>query len=451
MSKIFSPLIAPLLGALFFGGFFGNASAFEKEYQAYFDDLKESQEFFGCIIIESNGEKSFSDCHGRDVDGRPLTFDTLFQIASVSKQFTAAATLILAEEGILDLDDLASYYVPELTNFETLTVRNLLNNSGGVANNDTFKEYFIGRDGPVATAEILGLINERGPNFPPGSSYEYTNFGWRVLAIILERSSGQNYPEILRTRLFAPLKMDSSFALKGEDFGRVNGFDPSGKLGKIPVVTAHSDWLEGAGTIVSTPNDMIKWQRALYNSQVLSQLSFGEMTKPVFNEYGMGLSVYEVSGGTVFGHDGRLRGWASNVMYREKTKTHMVFLSNYQSRLSETIRGDVGRISRGEEARDPYRNLVEANFDENSDAFRWQGIYVFSPAFKIRVIYIAGKLFAAANFGDYTELAPKGEDTYVSRALLATISFKKNEQGDVVMNWAQNGGAFEGRRILDAN
>ena len=429
-STILPGLVLVLLAGL------SQAQSSSSPLAAYVDRLAEEAGFSGCVLLARDWKPVQAHCVGTQTDGRPLDLESRFQLASISKHFTAVAALRLVERGALTLDAPITTQLPELTGFDGTTLRHLLNNTGGVPNHDRFQRFAAARDAPIADSELLAMINGAGPRFPAGTRYEYSNIGWRLVALMIERASGAPYADFLQEELFAPSGLTATLALSEDDYRAYTGFDPLGERSWTPVITAHPDWHEGAGTIVSSPLDVLRWSELLSRGHLLSEERYGEFTSPVLDDYAMGLWVSPGEQDTALGHDGRFTGFAGDLRYRRSGSGFSLVLSNQQSRLPEALRGDLAALLRGEAPGDPARHLTTLKASPQSpEGPSLQGVYPLGPDFFLRVSKFGERLFIAGLWGDYAEMLPVGDLRYHVRVLDADVAFTFDEAGWPGLSW----------------
>jgi len=232
-----------------------------------------------------------------DVDaGVPVTATTNFRLASVSKQFTAATVLLLAEDGRLRLDDPVRRWLPALPgNADGVTLHHLLSHTSGLHDyEDIMAADFQGQvhdadvvcllatglpcgdagDGDGAPAAAADAV-PAAPYFPPGTAYRYSNTGYALLALVVEQASGQRYPDVLRERIFAPLGMADTLAFVdgvNEVPGRAYGHSADGE-GWSRTDQSTTSAVLGDGGIYSSIDDLAKWDAALYDDRLLSDAS----------------------------------------------------------------------------------------------------------------------------------------------------------------------------------
>ncbi len=201
----------------------------------------------------------------------PINSDTRFEIGSVTKQFTAFAIMMLAEEGKLTLDQDVRQIVPELiARPEPITIRHLLNHTGGLREVNSLLQLTGATDSsPVTQARSLDLIfRQRGGNFPAGQRQEYSNTGYQLLAEIIARVSGQSFPEFMRDRIFKPLGMNQTLVRTDPDL-IIDDLAISYVPAQKGFVQAHLIAANyGSTGIVSNPRDMLRWAHAFKTAEI---------------------------------------------------------------------------------------------------------------------------------------------------------------------------------------
>ena len=257
------------------------------------DKVLSDEKFRGIIQVSKGGAVIYQYVQGNDDNGKALTVDASMPIGSVSKQFCAAAVMLLCDQKKLSVDNTLDKYFPEYINGKKLTVKNLLNMSSGLTN---YLELVNPADTSTNEAENIKMLKkaffDKELVFEPGSDYQYSNSNYLLLAEIVEQVSGVPYHDYLRKSFFEPLEMTHtgftdeisgnpawSFALS-ETESTEEGF-------YTPGIT------KGAGDVVSNAEDMEKWMRGLSGGKVISSEAYTQMTQDVnpdsFEEYGYGL------------------------------------------------------------------------------------------------------------------------------------------------------------------
>ncbi len=245
-----------------------------------FANATEQRRFAGTVAFSRRGQRSFSKAYGyADALGEvSFTSGTVSQIASVSKQFTAAAVLLLAESGDLSIDDPISRWVrtaPE--HWEPVRVHHLLSHTSGLPHWRDLPQLDLFR--PMSDAEIVAAFASRPLKFSPGAGWAYSSPGYHLLARAVEAASGQPYGAFVRDRIFAPLGMRHTFVGSHWAAGvpRAEGFS---EAGAVPSFDLDSTG-RGAGDAWSTADDLLRWDHGLAGpAGLLSPGSLDESFRP---------------------------------------------------------------------------------------------------------------------------------------------------------------------------
>lgn len=240
---------------------------------SYIKGLPSSQHFRGTIVAGQNGHVLVEKSYGLAVEEWkvPNSPDTKFEIASVSKQFTAAAILQLADSGKLRVDDpVSKYYLEAPSSWKGITVHQLLTHTSGLPNN-RLEDFTKGLCLPYTPGELIETFKNRPLAFAPGSSWAYTNTEYYLLAFIIEKLSGESYGAYLAHHIFEPLKMThSGFATTLAVVPQLaEGYTREGDT------VRHRDYFDrsleiGAGGIYTNAEDMLLWNKALDSPGFLS-------------------------------------------------------------------------------------------------------------------------------------------------------------------------------------
>ena len=289
--------------------------------------------------------------------GSPVTPDTAFALASVSKTFTSALVMALHDDGLIDIDEPVARYLPDLKINRRITVRQLLDHTSGL------RDFFFGAgiDHALLTDRSRIWTPNRdfhyvGPSyFKPGKGWHYSNTNYLILGLLAERVGGKPLGEQLESRFFAPLGMTHTYDQRtmsasgpiahGYQFapGRVGPIDLSDGTHVVPftsVITAAG----AAGSLASTPVDLVHWARALYGGSLLHPETLQAMKDDIaatarFDTpipYGLGIQGVELDGHPAFGHSGRLLGFRSLVRWLPQERIAIAVLTN-QSRTDPAI------------------------------------------------------------------------------------------------------------------
>jgi CubicO group peptidase (beta-lactamase class C family) len=260
------------------------------------------------------------------------TPQTSYRLASVTKQFTAAAILLLAEDNKLSLADRVRKWFPSLPPaLDSVTITHLLTHTSGIV--DYEDVIPAGTTAQVHDADVLRLLQSRDSTyFKPGTSYQYSNSGYALLALIVERASGKTFATFLRERIFQPLGMTGSLAYENGIStvpNRAFGYTLKNKTWTRKDQSVTSAVL-GDGGIYSSIDDMMKWDAALYDSRLLSdesrRLAFAPHTATDKDDvrYGFG---WRITGETIW-HSGETSGFRNVIVRYPGRKLTVVMLTN---------------------------------------------------------------------------------------------------------------------------
>jgi CubicO group peptidase (beta-lactamase class C family) len=285
----------------------------------------------GLSVAVRKGNAYFSKGWGRlDLETNvPVSTGAIFEIASVSKQFTAAAILRLAEEGRLKVDDPVRRFVPELdARFDAITIRHLLNHTSGIPDHLSL----IDSPEPLTQQQFLELVASRPPAFPAGAAWAYSNSGYFLLGIVIERASNRSYAQYLRDAFFEPLQLfDTSYC-------GTNGPQPRGYVSSggefVRAAPFDLTYIFAAGALCSSATDLVRWNRALTNGIAVSPASYASMTGEgveayIDTRYGFGLYVDTFNGHPRIWHNGLIYGFQSEVSSFPDDDVTIVVLINF--------------------------------------------------------------------------------------------------------------------------
>ena len=316
-----------------------------------FSEMRKSQGLNGTVLYAEGGEVIFRKAFGwrtlvRAKDS--IRIDDQFQLASVSKMFTAEAIMLLYSQGKLDYDDLITKYIPEFP-YEGITIRHLLNHRSGLSRYETLAdEHWPDRGIPIHNEDVIKLYCEYRPDpyNQPDVTFHYTNVNYVLLASIIERITGQHFEDFMKENIFAPLGMDRSYiySLRGVDRLKtyvdteVQGHDMLSRGTR----KAQDDYLNGVvgdKVMYSTVDDLYKFHLALqYNTFLpdsIQQEAFvpGSPTWKRGENYGFGWRMNNKHPGVVF-HFGWWKGYRSYFIRDLEKARVLIILTNTDASLS---------------------------------------------------------------------------------------------------------------------
>jgi CubicO group peptidase (beta-lactamase class C family) len=270
----------------------------------------------------------------------PLTVDHAFHLASMSKQMTALCIMMLAEQQKLSYDDPVGRYLPELQKFgDALTIRRMLNHTSGLPDyQDGVIDPLMKQSDHPTNDDLLQVIKRtRKLLYPPGDQSHYSNVGYDLLAIVIERVSGMTFPEFVQTRIFDVLGMTHTFSLPND--ARMDrdliALSYTGSSDEPEVYRSDElDGIYGSGSIYSTIGDMALYDEALYGDVLVSQDTYAEALKPAMlndgssDPYGFGLELGQWHADAYAAHSGAWLGFNTDYVRFPARHLSVVVLLN---------------------------------------------------------------------------------------------------------------------------
>ena len=291
----------------------------------------------------------------------PATKETVYEIGSTSKQFTATAIMMLVEEGKVRLDDTITKYFPEAPQaWRGITIRHLLTHTSGIQNHvavphwlDVFRTNLAFETAPSRN-ELLKMFFKLPLEFQPGETWAYDNTGYYLLGIIIEKASGKSYWQFLDERIFKPLGMNATRDTDPQPIvrNRASGYEwKNDHFENRPVLLPTIAF--SAGSLLSTVEDMAKWDAALYTEKLLKKSSLDQIwtaqatndgTDAPFN-YGFGWFIENYHGHRLIQHSGGTPGFSSALYRFVSDKLTIIILTNHADRILDQLAIDLAGIS----------------------------------------------------------------------------------------------------------
>jgi len=322
------------------------------------------------LAVVKDGHIAYLQAYGEARITPPMeaTPQMQYPIGSISKQFTAAAILFLAQEGKLKLDDPVSKYLPDLTRANEVTIRMLLSHTSGYQ--DYWPEDYVMTSMMVPTTaqHILDVWAKRPLDFDPGTQWQYSNTNYVIAGSIVEKVSGTPLIDMLKKRIFVPLGMDNVY---DTDASKLPATDPTGyerhALGpQRPSPLEGAGWMFAAGELAMPAHDLALWDISMLDRSLLSPASYTQMLTPVLlkngtnTNYGLGVFVRQRDGRNIIEHSGEVSGFVSeNLLFPDQHAAIIVLTNEMASgtaslvarRITPIVLGLPGPAPTKEEAR----------------------------------------------------------------------------------------------------
>ena len=412
------------------------------------DDLGGADEWLGDIynadepgiaaIVVRDGEVLFRAAYGMaDLEnGLALTPSNVFGLGSITKQFTAAGIMLLAEEGKLSLDDPIIKYLPEYpTHGYEITIHHLLTHTSGLMDYLRVPGWIEENARKQLTPDALIETFKAAPmKFAPGTRYSYSNSGYALASVIIEKVSGQDYATFMQERIFKPLGLDATF------YGDHLKLIPNRARGYVrtPDGFQNADFLDmsgpyGAGALLSTVDDLATWFRALATGRLVSPESYSAMTAPpnlpggAKTNYAYGIARGQLRGRTTHEHGGSIFGFNTYAIWLPEEKIYVAVLRNMNG--AKLHHGYVVRKLAALALADPYTDLTSIDVDPEILA-GYAGTYQAVRGFQISLEVENGTLMIKS--GRPTALRPLSEDRFFREDSFFQYGFVREERGQVM-------------------
>ncbi len=442
-TTVFRTFILTLIFQLFI-----SSTSYSQHYEERLSNLFETrykgEESGASILISKNGKILYSKQFGlTDVKKQiPITENTTFAIGSITKQFTAAAILILQERGKLNVKESLGKYLPEFagSNYKEVKIEHLLTHTSGIPSDNKAKVISKNFSKNITPQAIANAIKNEPLLFQPGEKFDYSNNGYMLLGLVIEKVSRLSYGEFLKKNIFKPLKMKNTYVFSPQNSikNKAKGYTKDNN-DKTEMVTYNSSSFS-AGAIVSAPKDLNKWVTGLFSKKVIDKKSLNQMltnytllNNKKINK-GFGWELNKINGSKSFEHSGFEPGFKANSIYVPEEKLYVVVLQNNEvgSPTPATIKATAISLNK------PYPTKNSKNTLSINDLNNIIGTYQLKGGGK-RII---GKndqgFYYKAQGGKERQLYATNENTLFFDREYIQLHFEKDIKGNIIATTYKN-------------
>jgi CubicO group peptidase (beta-lactamase class C family) len=366
--------------------------------------------------------------------GVPVQPGMVFELGSITKQFTAAAILMLQERGKLSVDDEVTKYLPDYpTHGQKITIHHLLTHVSGIPSYTGMPEWRSRVREDLTVQQLIDLFKDKPLEFNPGEKWSYNNSAYVLLGAVIEKVSGKSYEDFIEQEIFAPLGMKQSYYGHHDQVipGRVEGYDKEGDSYKIAEYLSMTQPY-AAGSLMSTVDDLALWAEALSGGKLLKKATLERMTTPAqlvsgqSTKYAYGLGISDEDGTQVIEHGGSIFGFVTDLLHIPGERLLVVILSNNTSQDPEPLAYRVARKALGKALEDRKAMALDpAALDE------YVGVYRFDEELTRAVFREGDKLFARRSGGDKLEILATSRDDFHYPETDSRIHFRRDAQGKI--------------------
>ena len=405
------------------------------------------------LLVVQGGEVVYRGARGMaDVElGVPLSADHVFRLGSITKQYTAAAILLLEERGELSVDDPITKYLPDYpTHGHEITIEHLLTHTSGIYNYTDVPGYMdqpVRRD--VTTTELVGMFRDLDMEFAPGERWDYSNSGYVLLGAIIEEASGRSYADFMEENVFEPLGLEATY-YGGDQIvpGRASGYEIDGDgYANAPYISMSHAHAEGA--LLGTADALAGWAAALAGGKLISEDSYRRMTsRYVLGDgeeasYGYGFSVTRLRDLPVIQHGGGIHGFATFALRIPSQEIYVAALSNIPGGGlgPGPLALRVGALVAG----DPFPEFERVAVDP-ALLERYVGVYRIDEGSTRTVTVEDGKLYTQRSGGPRLEAVPHSETGFFYEQSLTHWEAVLDDAGRVSHMLMYHDGSSEAER-----
>ncbi len=383
------------------------------------------------VLIAKNGEVIYRNAFGlanMELDVK-MQVNNVFEIGSITKQFTAVSILMLLEQGKIDLDDDITKYIEDYpTHGHHISIHHLLNHTSGIKSYTSMASWVPLWRKDFTPIEMIDFFKKEPMDFAPGQEWSYNNSAYFILGYIIEKVSGEPYETYIEQHIFKPLNMKSTLYGSNKEIikNRAYGYQKSGKYTNAEYLSLTQPY--SAGSIMSTVDDLFIWNRAIKNNLLLQpetiQLAFTNYTLNNGDKtnYGYGWSFGSINGSPTIEHSGGIFGYVTNSIYLPEEDVFVAIYSNCDCSDPTGVSNRLASIAIGK----PFpgkKDIVSITLKELE---KWEGIYDFEDG-SIRTITIEnGKIYSQKQGSTKFEIFPMKNNVFFFDGIGSTISFEES-------------------------
>ena len=438
-----------------------------KKIDSLLNSVYSNKKINGNFLIAEKGKVIYSKSFGNANEEKKekLNENSLFELASCSKQFTAMGIMILKEKGKLNLDDDFKKFIPALSSYKGISIRNLLNHTSGLPDYMELMDSLFDKSKIATNKDIIAIFSKHSPKvlFEPNTKYEYSNTGYALLASIIEKASGLTFADFLNKSVFKPLQMKNTFVFnrrlspkKVDNYAFGYVYSDSLKKYLLPdemTETKMVIWLDGIvgdGCVNSTVNDFLKWDRALYTNKLLSAIGMKEVFEVATlndkskTKYGLGWNIDEnVDFGKIVSHSG---GWPGYVTFIDRHITNdktIIILQNHAD-VSIPVKSIRNILYNKELPVKKERKTINLSQEQMQ---KFVGTYEVEKDFEVKIFIEKEQIFTQLTGQNAFPIFAESEMQFFLKVVDAQLQFQQNEKGEIVKLFLlQNGNKTEAKK-----
>ena len=411
-----------------------------QDIHKYVNNLYDESEPGAVILVAKNGKPVFKKAYGvADYEKKiPLTPDHSFAIGSLSKQFSALSVLMLTENSKLSIDDDLTTYFPQVFKFNGIKIHHLLTHSSGIKDLFNIKDWRKDLSVDLSRQQTFNMIINEKLEFQPGERTQYSNSGYYLLGMIVEQVAHMGLNDYIQKNIFTPLQMTKSSFIDDliETSPTAIGYEKHGKNIVNPGHVSKTRFFAG-GSIISTVEDLLKWDEALYGTNLVNKSTLQLFFDPIrlnngeLSTYSCGWEVSEYAGKKILGHGGGINGYVCQVYRIPEEHLYVAILSNIVDRntkqsVAQTAQQIVNIMMSGNQK----DNFVSAITLTEKEAETYTGKYRLPDGSLRQISALNGKVYYHVNDEKKVEIFPESKTTFRG-GKASVIRFYFNDKGNI--------------------
>lgn len=404
------------------------------------------------VLVARDGEVIYREARGMaNLElNVPMKPEMVFEIGSITKQFTAVSILMLMEQGKLSLEDDITKFIEDYpTHGHTITIHHLLTHTSGIRSYTSIEGIFEKGKQDFEPPEIIDMFKNLPMDFAPGEQYLYNNSAYFLLGYIIEKVSGMTYPEFLEINIFEPLGMDNSYfgsqrkIIKNRAYGYQKQDDVFVNAQYVSLKNPYA-----AGSIMSTVDDLLTWNTALHDHKLVS----GETVEKAFTNYtlnneksinyGYGWTFSKIQGSPTYEHGGGIFGYLTKVLYLPGEKVFVATLSNRDDKGPDMINARIAAIVIGK----PYPDEKERVELDPEKLREYTGTYEFEDDAIRYIIFEEDQLYSMRKGSSRFKIFPVSDQKFIYDNSLSTIEFIEKPDGTMEAVFENRMSGTKGKR-----
>lgn len=383
------------------------------------------------VLIAKSGEIVLHNAYGQaniELDV-PMDRQMVFEIGSITKQFTAMAILMLMEQGKLKLNNPVSKYLVDYPNGDRITIHNLLTHTSGITRTikqNPWNETVRKKD--FEPLEFIDYFKSEPMVSEPGELFAYNNFGYIILGVIIEKVSGRTYEEFIETEIFQRLGMKNSFFGKDYELVQRRAYGYEKDIDTFRNATYESlSQAYSAGGLMSTVHDLYLWNNAIHSNRVVNESSKNlAFTNHELNDgskinYGYGWFIDDINGSGTYEHAGGVHGFRTNVIYLPKEDVFVATFSNCSCKDPRNISTEIAALLIGR----PYTKPSSVFGTDENKLQKWVGKYTFRDGSARNVSLINHQLLWSLPNGQEIKMIAHSDSVFQLERTFTKVEFRQ--------------------------